>query len=871
MSLDETQSSPEPSKPPDLQRTPRGNRILPTGRTHGRTPLPIDPIRPASSRRTSSGIHAPKPYERQHLQSIRKISDLTQMKHVQRNPTRKPELANHTVMTSNGRETQSDAEADISDMDSDMDVEPPANQIIELIELLSYKIQEAIQSCVLPSNFAEQVSDQGHMLTEMLKGVGVGLTGSEGSGVERILMSQLSAIHESIAADKEANEKRLERIEKALSNPSGRKTAQTSSAPNWADDSYAAQAARPALKPPSKTRTTSPPAPISKRDAERETRFVAYFNGSVEPKDRKEPHEIVRRVNDDIKELFPKCSNTKVATAKWNASGNLVLSVLPGQKAKALEEIFDLLHTAYTKTDAIPQDTRLDIEWNKIIVDGVPTGSTWSNQGGLGRRPHKSEELATEAKTYNPLLADKAFALAPRFLVPPADLVGKAESSIVFAIHDKETANDIISLGYIVIATSATDLATSVNAALTSDAVAFVCTVCRDDASVKEADFTLDSLTEGSIPMCMHKLKQCPERTRQMGSVRDNNRATGAGNVASPSYARKKKKTTKGLAKAPSQPASLTVSNSFAAIDPAVTDGIRFAQLNANKKKSPIVAMLNARIDEFDIIFIEEPNWSFIGKEGDDVILGAVNHASAWTPISPIPAAPDSIHPRVYAYVKNGLHAEVTLRTDIICDRDIMVLDVTPQGGRTTTYIHFYNDPSMGRQQILWRLRHLGLPLDRPVVLTGDANIHHIRWSRGAPRTSSITEEVVAWLDEHNFLLVNKKGVPTHFPHDTEKHPSVIDLTWSNVQATRNDAIRDWAIDDNLAVGSDHMGIRWALNQVSEGIENPMGVKYNMKEVKPKDWIEAFNEEVSCRSDKLYKLLDEELKLTQHELDTALE
>ncbi|KAJ3810829.1 hypothetical protein F5876DRAFT_76378 [Lentinula aff. lateritia] len=621
MSLDETQSSPEPSKPPDLQRTPRGNRILPTGRTHGHTPLPIDSIRPASSRRTSSGIHASKPYKRQHLQSIRKMSDLTQMKHAQRDPTHKPELANHTVMTSNGRETQSDAEADISNMESDMDVEPPANQIIELIELLSYKIQEAIQSCMLPSNFAEQVSDQGHMLTEMLKGVGVGLTGSEGSGVERILMSQLSAIHESIAADKEANEKCLEQIEKALSNPRGCKTAQASSAPNWANDSYAAQAAHPALKPPSKTRTTSPPAPISKRDVERETCFVAYFNGSVEPKDRKEPHEIVRHVNDDIKELFPKCSNTKVATAKWNASGNLVLSVLPGQKAKALEEIFDLLHTAYTKTDATPQDTRLDIEWNKIIVDGVPTGSTWSNQGGLGRRPHESEELATEAKTYNPLLADKAFALAPRFLVPPADLVGKAESSIVFAIHDKETANDIISLGYIVMygkwckVRKYQDRSPTrpqchkchrfghISERCTYQRRCGLCgephteaehtlqyTMCRDDASVKEADFTLDSLTEGSIPMCMHKLKcvnceekslpsehradnrQCPEHTRQMGSVRDNNRATGAGNVASTSYTRKKKKTTKGLAKAPSQPASLTVSNSFAVIDPAVMD-----------------------------------------------------------------------------------------------------------------------------------------------------------------------------------------------------------------------------------------------------------------------------------------------------------
>ncbi|KAJ3933961.1 MAG: Endonuclease/exonuclease/phosphatase [Lentinula lateritia] len=199
--------------------------------------------------------------------------------------------------------------------------------------------------------------------------------------------------------------------------------------------------------------------------------------------------------------------------------------------------------------------------------------------------------------------------------------------------------------------------------------------------------------------------------------------------------------------------------------------------------------MLDARIDGLDIILIEEPNWSFIGKEGDNAILGAVNHASAWTPISPIPAAPDSIHPRVYVYVKNGLHAEVTLWTDIVCDRDIMILDVTPRGGETTTYIHFYNDPSLGCQQILWRLRLLNLTYNHPVVLTGDANIHHIRWLRGVPRTTSITKEIVAWLDEHNFLILNKKGCPTHYPHDTGKHPSVIDLTWSNIHASHIDAI----------------------------------------------------------------------------------
>ncbi|KAJ3910145.1 hypothetical protein F5879DRAFT_930207 [Lentinula edodes] len=56
----------------------------------------------------------------------------------------------------------------------------------------------------------------------------------------------------------------------------------------------------------------------------------------------------------------------------------------------------------------------------------------------------------TEAKTYNPLLTEKPFALPPRFLIPPADLAGKAESSIVFALYDKETSNEIMSLGYII-------------------------------------------------------------------------------------------------------------------------------------------------------------------------------------------------------------------------------------------------------------------------------------------------------------------------------------------------------------------------------------------------------------------------------------
>ncbi|KAE9392422.1 hypothetical protein BT96DRAFT_1000371 [Gymnopus androsaceus JB14] len=198
-----------------------------------------------------------------------------------------------------------------------------------------------------------------------------------------------------------------------------------------------------------------------------------------------------------------------------------------------------------------------------------------------------------------------------------------------------------------------------------------------------------------------------------------------------------------------------------------------------------------------------------------------------------------------------------------------MVLDATPQDGCTTTYVHIYNNPSLGCQQILWRLRSLPLPLDQAVVITGDANIHHIRWLQGALRTSAITEEIVAWLDEHNFLLLNKKGTPTHFPHAIEKHPSVIDLTWSNVHATWNDTTCEWAINPNLSVGSNHVDIRWKLDSGLEEINNPLGMKYNMKDVLPKDWKDKFNEEIEKQMDMLQPLLHIGPAMTNDDLDAA--
>ncbi|KAJ3821852.1 Endonuclease/exonuclease/phosphatase, partial [Lentinula raphanica] len=398
--------------------------------------------------------------------------------------------------------------------------------------------------------------------------------------------------------------------------------------------------------------------------------FVVHFAEPIPEETRKDPCSITRDLNTFIG-LHPDIGKTRVATAKWNFSGNLVISVLTGQSAAPLVPYFRDFQEFYTVNTNVPVDTKLNKVWHKIIVDGVSTGSQWRLASGVTPRPHNPSELREELVMYNPILEGVELALDPRFVIQPSELAHKKESSIQFAVSDSKTAEDIL----------------------------------------------------------------------------------------------------------------------------------RGRTLNMFGKTCKV---------------------------------------------------------------------QVTLRTDIVSDRDTMVLDVKPRNGRRVTFIHVYNDPSRGRQQALWQLRNLELPLNQPVVVTGDANLHHIRWSRGVPRTPSITEEIVEWMDRNHFILNNKKGVPTHFPHDTEKHPSVIDLTWVNLPAAEVDATREWAIDPDLATGSDHTGIRWKYDPGGRPIDNPFAVKYNLKAVKPKEWIEAFDEEIEKRRERLSPVRRSE-EVTTTQLDDAAE
>ncbi|KAJ8074644.1 hypothetical protein PM082_022222 [Marasmius tenuissimus] len=97
----------------------------------------------------------------------------------------------------------------------------------------------------------------------------------------------------------------------------------------------------------------------------------------------------------------------------------------------------------------------------------------------------------------------------------------------------------------------------------------------------------------------------------------------------------------------------------------------------------------------------------------------------------------------------------------------------------------------------------------------------------------TVTDEIVEWLADHGFTLMNKKGEATHFLHYSNKTPSVIDLTWVNHRAMNTNIIQGWRVDPKMSYNSDHLSLRWTHNPGVPPINNVTGKKYNLSEVDP--------------------------------------
>jgi len=299
------------------------------------------------------------------------------------------------------------------------------------------------------------------------------------------------------------------------------------------------------------------------------------------------------------------------------------------------------------------------------------------------------------------------------------------------------------------------------------------------------------------------------------------------------------------------------------------TQPICVAQLNAQKKKEAVTQLLNQHVQDFDIIILQEPAWGFIGKSGGKDILGPVA-LQGWNPIIPITninnIAPKK--PRTLTYFHSRPDFTVTLRSDLIEDCNIQILDIEQHNQPLTTLINVYNDPRLQQQSTLNWLRHINLPREHPVIIMGNFNLHHDMWAANPvgnddARTSGV---IVDWLSEEGFTMLNKKGEITHPPRNTHERASVIDLTFVNGQAIQAGTVKEWAIDPGIAHDADHLGIKFLIAHGQVEIENPMDTKYCLKDVKLDEWTKEFENAIQGSEEELQPLLHPE-PLTPNTLD----
>jgi len=109
--------------------------------------------------------------------------------------------------------------------------------------------------------------------------------------------------------------------------------------------------------------------------------------------------------------------------------------------------------------------------------------------------------------------------------------------------------------------------------------------------------------------------------------------------------------------------------------------------------------------------------------------------------------------------------------------------------------------------------------------------MHHLLWAnQNRVQHDQETTEIVEWLIQHGFRLINTPGETTYLGHTRNRSLSVLDLTFANGPATQNICPSDWAVNQDIAYGSDHYTIQWTLFNNTEPCNNICGQKFNIKD-----------------------------------------
>src|SRR6266536_1038015 len=197
------------------------------------------------------------------------------------------------------------------------------------------------------------------------------------------------------------------------------------------------------------------------------------------------------------------------------------------------------------------------------------------------------------------------------------------------------------------------------------------------------------------------------------------------------------------------------------------------------------------------------------------------------------------VRPKIAVFAKKNSIHQFCYRSDLCKDSDIIILDILNSEIPDFQIMNVYNEKSLKENYNDWTLNRI-LPHIKPQkysIIYRDFNAHHSWWNLDVLK-SIRTNELVQWLNQHQFKLLNKPDISI-FYRQNMRNILIIDLAFT-IKALNQSKSIFWQIDENVNTGSDYEVILFLIQSEGNLVENLLGkMPYNLEKA---DWKEFHKE-----------------------------
>src|SRR6266496_6445863 len=126
--------------------------------------------------------------------------------------------------------------------------------------------------------------------------------------------------------------------------------------------------------------------------------------------------------------------------------------------------------------------------------------------------------------------------------------------------------------------------------------------------------------------------------------------------------------------------------------------------------------------------------------------------------------------------------------------------------------MNVYNEKSLKENCNDWTLNRI-LPyikLQKHLIIYKDFNVHHLWWNLDI-LNSIRANELVQWLNQHQFELLNEPDISTFYRQNI-RNISIINLAFATKALNQSKSIF-WQIDKNVNSRSDHKIILFSIKR----------------------------------------------------------